>query len=645
MRVKKRDGTLVPVRLDEITDRISSLCYDLDQTVIDPVKITLEVVEKIHDGISTSSIDSFTAEICHVKSIEHPHFNILASRLIISDHHKNILITANMKFSQVCQILYNNTDQLNEPSPLISDELYKVSQEYKDIIDNMIVDERDFLFDYFGFKTLCKSYLLKVADEVIETPQHMWMRVALGIWGQIKVDDVILEENFDLVKETYDLLSTKHFTHATPTLYNAGTRRNQMFSCFEENMLVDTLDGPKPIKNINIGDLVITHKGNVKKVLQIHKNIVGNRDVYELNIRKTSSLKVTGNHKLWTYNKGITEWKSVEDLKKGDYIGIPKYTGSVTETFIDVEKELNEIISKKGGLDERKSIVEAIIINKNTINLRSVHKYEAHNKDNLPIGVRKVKSGNYIAKIRHNSKTIHIGTFKTVEKASQAYYTKKEEIDQGIYNNSINKLIKIDENFCRFLGIWYGDGHICRRTTKEGIKVNTGIGITTSKDNIKLIEFCTSMKDYFGIEPTFHDLHGQNTTYIFYNSKILGVIFENLYGKGFAGKTLNKDIFKYSTNLVISFIEGLISSDGCVSSIGIISLCMANKNLMEQIYTLCRLHNFDVSSPVPVTRGIFTRHQAYQINLTCMRYDLKYIYKTYKDDRLEKMAVKTSTRN
>lgn len=281
MRVKKRDGTLVPVRLDEITDRIASLSKDLDEKVIDPVKITLEVVEKIHDGISTSLIDSFTAEICHTKSIEHPHFNILASRLIIGDHQKTIQIVANLKFSEVCKLLYTNTDQLGEPSPLISDEMYAMSQEFKEIIDNMIVNERDFLLDYFGFKTLAKNYLLKVAGKVVETPQHMFMRVALGIHGRFKIKPSDLsvkvskinqeltalgienpteiskkmietlteksseflldqgrvqEHDFDLIKETYELLSNKYFTHATPTLYNAGTPRPQFFSCFLQGM-------------------------------------------------------------------------------------------------------------------------------------------------------------------------------------------------------------------------------------------------------------------------------------------------------------------------------------------------------------------------------------------------------------------------
>jgi ribonucleoside-diphosphate reductase alpha chain len=233
MRVKNRDGDMVEVRLDKITDRINELSADLDKNVIDPVKITMEVVEKIHDGISTSSIDSFTAEICHSKTIEHPHFNILASRLIISDHHKNVQIMANMKFSNVCYLLYNNTDQLGEISPLISKELYDFSKEYSIEIDSIIDNKRDFLLDYFGFKTLYKGYLLGIGGTILETPQYMWMRVAIGIHGPIKTQNgIIYEHNFDLIKETYNLLSMKYFTHATPTLYNAGTTRNQLSSCF-----------------------------------------------------------------------------------------------------------------------------------------------------------------------------------------------------------------------------------------------------------------------------------------------------------------------------------------------------------------------------------------------------------------------------
>jgi ribonucleotide reductase alpha subunit len=232
MKVKNRNGDLIPVRLDEITDRITKLSYGLDMNVIDPVKITLELTDQIYNGIPTSVIDSFAASICHSKSVEHPHFNILASRLIISDHHKNIDILANMQFSQVCELLYNNTDQLGNLSPLISERMYKIIKKYGNVINSMIVHERDFDFDYFGFKTLYKGYLLKAGGVVVETPQHMLMRVAIGIHGKIDENGEVSEETFAEIKDTYDRTSQKLFTHATPTLFNAGTKNQQMLSCF-----------------------------------------------------------------------------------------------------------------------------------------------------------------------------------------------------------------------------------------------------------------------------------------------------------------------------------------------------------------------------------------------------------------------------
>lgn len=222
MRVQKRDGSFANVHLNEISDRIAKLCKDLDKKYIDPIKITMQVVQSLHDGISTSKLDAIAAQICHSNTIHHPHFNVLASRLVISDHQKNVLLLTTMKYAEVCKVMHNNKNQLGEPSPLISDELYEISQTRGAEIDKMLDHSRDFLLDYFGFQTLKKSYLLKVNGKVVETPQHMFMRVALGIWSN----------DFEKVKKTYDLMSTKHFTHATPTLYNAGTRRAQQFSCF-----------------------------------------------------------------------------------------------------------------------------------------------------------------------------------------------------------------------------------------------------------------------------------------------------------------------------------------------------------------------------------------------------------------------------
>lgn len=240
LRVKKRDGTLVPVRVDDITDRLDDMCnvepvLDYD---IDPFKITQTVVEQIHDGISTTEIDSFTADICANLSITHPHYGILSARLVVSDHHKNVSCQTGLLFSEVCEALYNNVDQLGVQNSLISETIYQLTKEKKDEIDSIIDLKRDFLIDFFGFKTLHKGYLLRTRDyktketKILETPQHLFLRVALGIHGS----------DLEKVKETYDLMSLKYFTHATPTLYNAGTPNPQLFSCFllgEE----DSLDG------------------------------------------------------------------------------------------------------------------------------------------------------------------------------------------------------------------------------------------------------------------------------------------------------------------------------------------------------------------------------------------------------------------
>lgn len=224
MFVIKRDGSHQPVHFDKITRRISHMCYDLDIR-IDPIKIAQEVITRVKSGITTSELDVLTADFCASKISEHPDYNKLASRIIIDNHQKNCAKT----FKEACHILYNNKDQLNNHSPLINDIVYKTSPNY----DNIIQHDRDFLLDYFGFKTLQHSYLLRVNDICIETPQYMFLRVSIGIHGN----------NYEKVKETYNLLSRKYFTHATPTLFNSGTPRPQLSSCFLLDGSDDSIEG------------------------------------------------------------------------------------------------------------------------------------------------------------------------------------------------------------------------------------------------------------------------------------------------------------------------------------------------------------------------------------------------------------------
>lgn len=242
--VKKRDNSIVPVSYDEITRRLEDLCDmepELDHKV-NAFEIAQAVIKRITNDISTSEIDTLTAENCAL-NLDHPDYGKLASRLVVSSHHKNVTCFIGsspglIPFSTICDKLYNN-----EECPLISDILYEISKTKK--LDNIIDLNRDFLFDFFGYKTLLNSYLLKVGknDIVIETPQHMYLRVAIGIHAtSIPQTDEEFDKLLYYIKDTYDLLSLKYMTHATPTLFNAGTQKPQLFSCFLMSM-EDSING------------------------------------------------------------------------------------------------------------------------------------------------------------------------------------------------------------------------------------------------------------------------------------------------------------------------------------------------------------------------------------------------------------------
>jgi ribonucleotide reductase alpha subunit len=226
MRVIKRNGETEDVSFDKVLNRLKNLSNGL---TIDVTEIAQKVCSRIYDGVKTYELDELAAYLCSSMSIEHPDYSILASRIIVSNHHKN----TSPSFSETIQTLYNNVDNHNNPIPLISAELYSVVQKNKEKLNAYIDYQRDYLFDYFGFKTLERAYLLRVNKKITERPQHMWMRVAIGIHGN-DIKDVI---------HTYDLLSKKYFTHATPTLFNAGTNRPQLSSCFLCSINDDSVSG------------------------------------------------------------------------------------------------------------------------------------------------------------------------------------------------------------------------------------------------------------------------------------------------------------------------------------------------------------------------------------------------------------------
>ena len=394
MRVLKRDNTYEDVSLYKVQKRIDSLCQGLNVAAIE---IAQKVCSRIHDGVKTSTLDDEAARLCAQLITKHPDYGIVAARIAISNHQKK----TSPSFSETINLLYNVTDVHGKHNPLVSDEVWNIVQTHKDKLNSIINYERDYNYDYFGFKTLERSYLLKVNGKFVERPQHMIMRVALGIHG------------WDLKEaiETYELMSTRYFTHATPTLFNAGTPRSQLASCFLINMedsitgmyktladcaqiskyaggigvhihdiratdsyirgtngqstgivpmlrvyndagrhvnqcfkgdtIVYTNNGPKHMENVVINDEIITIDGTFKPVLGISVNNI-NENILKISSKwtKSTGVYVTKQHQIYTIddNDNIIE-KSAEDLRCYDYVGFPFVYGDTSNVKIIYNNE------------------------------------------------------------------------------------------------------------------------------------------------------------------------------------------------------------------------------------------------------------------------------------------------------------------
>ncbi|MDP2041689.1 MAG: ribonucleoside-diphosphate reductase subunit alpha [Algoriphagus sp.] len=230
MLVIKRDGRRESVRFDKITARIENLCYELDPKFIQPIEVAKKVIDGLYDGVTTSELDNLAAEICASLTVRHPDYAILGARIAISNLHK----TTSQSFSNTMKRLYTYVNpKTGANAQLIDTEVYGIIKKNAAHLDEVIDYKRDFGYDYFGFKTLEKSYLIRLDGKVVERPQHMLMRVAVGIH----------KEDIPSVIETYNLLSERWFTHATPTLFNAGTPKPQLSSCFLLTMKDDSIDG------------------------------------------------------------------------------------------------------------------------------------------------------------------------------------------------------------------------------------------------------------------------------------------------------------------------------------------------------------------------------------------------------------------
>ncbi|MDB2581579.1 ribonucleoside-diphosphate reductase subunit alpha, partial [Schleiferiaceae bacterium] len=229
MRVLKRDGHKEAVKFDKITARIEKLCYGLSEYV-DPVSVAKRVIDGVYDGVTTSELDNLAAETAASMTIKHPDYANLAARIAVSNLHKS----TKKSFSETVQGLYEYINpETGKPAPLIADDVFEIISKNSEFLDSQLIYDRDFSYDYFGFKTLERSYLLRMHGKIVERPQHMLMRVSIGIH----------KDDLESAIETYELMSKKYMTHATPTLFNAGTPKPQMSSCFLLTMKDDSIDG------------------------------------------------------------------------------------------------------------------------------------------------------------------------------------------------------------------------------------------------------------------------------------------------------------------------------------------------------------------------------------------------------------------
>jgi ribonucleoside-diphosphate reductase alpha chain len=230
MQVIKRDGKKESVKFDKITARIEKLCYSLDRRFVNAVDVAKKVIEGLYDGVTTTELDNLAAETAASLTVKHPDYASLASRIAVSNLHKNTI----KSFSQTMKLLFECVDpKTGKYLPLLADDVAAIIAENAELLDSSIIYDRDYGFDYFGFKTLEKSYLLKLDGKIVERPQHMYMRVAIGIH----------KNDIEAAIKTYHLMSERWFTHATPTLFNAGTPKPQMSSCFLLTMKDDSIEG------------------------------------------------------------------------------------------------------------------------------------------------------------------------------------------------------------------------------------------------------------------------------------------------------------------------------------------------------------------------------------------------------------------
>lgn len=525
MKITKRNGELQNLSLNKILYRIRKACNDKKfgkLKNIDPDFIAQKVVNRLYDEIHTSEIDELTSQITISMATENPEYSAIASRIIISNMHKK----TGECFSEIMEQMYNNVDNLGDSYPLVSERFIHVVRKYKDILNFEIDYDRDYILDYFGYKTLEKSYLTKIhtknSVKIIERPQHMFMRVAIGI----HFDDL------ESIKDTYHYMSQGYFTHATPTLFNAGSNKSQLSSCFLLSGSEDSIDSiyknisdcakiSKWAGGIGVHISGIRAKGSrIRGTNGLSDGIIPMLKVYNNTARYVNQC-FTGDTIIYTKN-GPVEIKDIQDT---DYV----------ITIDGSYKKVNEKITN----DISKEILE--IKTTNSIN---------------PLRVTKEHE---IYVIKNQSKMLNYNVIKNrIEKGIiKPEFIKASEITENdlvcFPKLKTNEIIGIDNNFAKFIGIMIGDGYISYKSNEYSVTLS-------DYTKLHLQQFVKNYLENKGI--SFKCYKNIGCTQIkWYKNEKISLLREDLYNKD--EKYIRPELLnEFSEENLYSLLYGLIYSDG-----------------------------------------------------------------------------------
>ena len=541
--VIKRNGQKEAISFDKILNRIKSLSHN--KLNINSTTLTQKIIDRLYDGISTTLIDELTAQQCASLSTTHPDYGVLSSKILISNCHKN----TDSDFYAVCKKLYDFKDVHDEHHPIISQEQFDIISENKESIQNIIDYDRDYLIDYFGFKTLERAYLLKINGTIVERPQHMWMRVAIGIH----------KNNLEKVKETYDLMSQKYFTHATPTLFNAGTPRPQLSSCYLIAMESDSIKG---IYN-TLGDCAAISKWAGGIGLHVH------------------NIRASGSHIRGTNgtSNGIAPMLRVfnNTARYVDQCILPNTTIYTTDGPIDIQHcvENKTKIFTSNGIEPIYKVLEHSYTG-DILHIKNLHSYKKLSiTPEHPIFVLKnqKKGLNYsIIKNRLKNKSIKPEWIdaKDIELNDFIIYTTP---NFHIENKNISK------DDCYMYGLLLGDGSMNNNSTSCYISLH--------KDNKN--DIADFVKNYLNTRYIRHFEEIENNTIrIRWNKSIeLPFRYSTLYNTN-KEKTIHPTWLNLPIEKAKYIVKGLIKSDGCIKNE--ITFDSTSENLIESLrYILLRM--------------------------------------------------------